>query len=120
MVAVPDEIPRNPNGEVMETTTKLNDFQADEARFIRDPGHWPSWPACPLKKSRPGGGMPDAGTLLDRQPISMKKVDPNHESLRKVYLMSIWDTHRGKKFSECETKVYESVEAMLLDGWQVD
>lgn len=96
----------------------MTQHQIDDKKFIERPGSWPCWPHCPMK--RRAGHEQEAGTIIDRQSIG-NKIDPNHESLRIVFMTSIWAVGGGHaKFSEVEKKTYASIEEMLADGWQVD
>ena len=101
-------------------TAELTKDQKSDAAFIRQlhPGGWPQWPYLPMKRSTDKGL--EAGTLMDKQPFG-KPLDPNHPCNRTVYVVSVWAVSAGKaKFSTAPIKIYDSVEAMLLDGWEVD
>lgn len=106
----------------------LTKEQESDKVFITRPdrgGGYPNWPYLPMKRrinQKPdvASNQLEAGTIIDRNPLG-KPVDPAHECFRTIYLISIWEaSHTGKKFSEVEKKVYETVEAMLLDGWEID
>lgn len=90
--------------------------------FIQNPDKgtgWPHWPFLPMKRPRPTGG-PEGGTIIDRNPIA-GKIDPEHVSLRTVYLATVWSLlHDNEAFTKAEKKVYASVDEMLADGWVID
>jgi hypothetical protein len=97
----------------------LTEEQKKDVIFIQRAGYWPNWPYLPMKKYDPKEGL-IAGTLLDKQELG-KPLDLKHESMRKVYLVSVWAVARGEgSFKTYETKLYNSIEEMLQDGWQVD
>lgn len=107
----------------------LNKRQNDDWYMITHPDcgqGYPNWPYLPMKRrinQKPDGASNqlEAGTIIDRNPLGNEIQDLNAECFRTVYLMSIWESaHTKKPLSDAEKKVYESVEAMLLDGWEID
>lgn len=76
-------------------------FQKD-LEFIKQPQIWPMWPALPMKKP------PHEVAFLFGDPPN------NGEGPITLHLGNIW------KSALAETKEYESIEAMLRDGWVVD
>lgn len=101
----------------------LTTDQQDDKKFIQDPGRWPNWPFLPMKKKGENGL--DGGLLIDTQPIT-KYIDKDHKSLRLVFTVYFWEmATEPEKFREKikdpnNQKQYDSIDAMLADGWQVD
>lgn len=108
----------------MDKTESVEDrmkrFKEEDKRFIQSPGGWTRWPSLPMKRSQAKGG--GCGFLMDTQPLGIP-VDREHESLRSVYLANPWEyfgdmTREQRK--AVKIQVYETVDAMLEDGWMVD
>lgn len=84
----------------------LTDEQvADEAHMIKMEPGWPRWPLLPMKnisqEDRP------VGVLVSGR-------------LTTVYLKNLWDFESGQlgpQLEDVPTVNYESVEAMVRDGW---
>jgi len=71
-----------------------------DKEMIASPERWPIWPLlCMVRRDRF-----QAGALLADQD-------------NKVYL---WNRFAGQKLKDTEHIQYDSVEAMLADGWRVD
>ena len=72
--------------------------------MMASPDYWGRWPLLPIKRDI--GKDREVGVLLDRKPYL-------------VYLVNLWaipeDTLEGMPFIE-----YESIDAVLADGWKVD
>jgi len=73
-----------------------------DAEMIRDPKRWPQWPWLPLKNPRRYNSAEEAFGVLNAD-------EPTRVELRTMY---------DSKTRKVET--YESVEAILDDGWTVD
>jgi hypothetical protein len=107
--------------ESQAKSVQLNEHQVADVRFIQNPGHWPKWQSLPMKHK---DGR--CGFLWDVQPLG-KPIDRQHESLRTVIVLNPWDiftekdtAKRKAMWDKAERKTYESVEAMIADGWQAD
>lgn len=80
----------------------------DELRMMSNPMLWPNL-ALPLvnRKNRKSHEGPICGMLNGSGPT--------------IYLINMWDSsHAGKRWDELPQKTYESFEAMVEDGWEVD
>lgn len=88
--------------------TTLDKNQQSEVELVTDKGSWPMVYCLPMKKRKASGG-PDLGTILARDvtEILLEPVD--------VLL-----TYNQEQIAAVAKKKYESVEAMVLDGWVVD
>lgn len=76
--------------------------------FVKSPPRWPMWPYLPVKKrsSKPGEG-PECGTLFARS-LDEKQPQP-------IIFDSIDSKNRTTVIAQ-----YDSLEAMVADGWVVD
>jgi hypothetical protein len=81
--------------------------QAAECAAIRKEDNWPRWPVLPVKKS---GGY-DIGIVIAGE-------------LTRVWLVNMFDLEQGIYRADLEARyksiTYESVEAMVADGWMGD
>jgi len=89
--------------------TEIADFgtakrRVQDLEMMRTPDNWPIWPRLPLK--RPGHG--EHGYLVNTH-LYDNTVEP------KVYMGLIFEDHGSLKFKE-----YESLQAIVDDGWTVD
>jgi hypothetical protein len=93
----------------------------EDLEFMRHPGRWPASFSLPLVKrgdpSRKPGEMPQAG-FLAQPSIAIPTPEPKPV----VYLVNIWDEEalKGKKLSELPKAEYDSLMALVEDGWEVD
>ena len=97
----------------MSKTKQREEF--DHVTFIKDPVRWPCWPLLPVKKYTSQVSFPTVGLVFAIQGYS----------LHTVYETNMFDLcHDGDNMQEKLAKVtkheYESVEAMVADGWIVD
>lgn len=109
-------------------TTKSSSPSArsfDDLAFFQDPDRWPNQPLCPVKNPRilqdgsprTNGGMPACGLLYENTtPVisGLPRVQPI------VYLVGLFDDRQGKPIKSFPAKQYDSLEAMVADGWIVD
>lgn len=86
-----------------------------DGEFIRKPGEWPVWPYLPVKRKNNSLKDKNLGILYATEEL-VKKGKPT------VYHLYLFDLPRDKKLSDpsIPKTEYESVEAMLDDGWMVD
>lgn len=102
----------------MADEIKLTENQQKEKHIIAHAGFWPNWPYCPVKRHKDGKTL--VGFLQDRQSIGVD-FDFNHESLRTVYLRNFFtQCDIPKPLKDLTNMKYDTVDAMILDGWQVD
>lgn len=85
---------------------------AHDAGLIRNPLRWPAYPFLPLVRRRGDGNMPDLGLLIAPE-----------ESV--IWDLNLYSLPRSGKLSDLRASStvlarYETVEAMLEDGWEVD
>lgn len=82
--------------------------QRDEA-YLSDVTLWPNWPFAPLKHTtqRDSTGFPVLGVVLagDAKPT--------------VYVTCMFGITQ-QALQECERREYETLAALLADGWTVD
>jgi hypothetical protein len=90
----------------------------DDKTFIERPGNWPRWPFLPVKRYKSGHNGPECGLLIDGNPIG-EKIDPEHKSLRTIYMLNLYDVSDAD-IGNAKKYEYESVEKMLIDGWVID
>lgn len=101
------------------TSTREQDDKAMITGPDRGAG-WPHWPFLPMKQRLEKHSCPNPGLIFDKTPL-LKKIDRNAECYRTVYFANFWAVASGEvKLSTAEKKVYESVDAMIADGWMVD
>lgn len=93
--------------------SKINQMFPDHAAMIRDPGQWPKWPLLPVVNRKPVG-MPDGGVLIAGDPTNT------------VYRINLWSVPSGVvkdtivNNPDIPRTTYDSIEAMLQAGWEVD
>lgn len=96
---------------------ELTKSQLEDLKFLKDQ-NWPHWPVCCLKRPKKSVGMPEAGSVFY---MTIERNKPT------VYLTSIWAITKHMtqeaQFGHLDAVgniEYDSIEAMLADGWQVD
>lgn len=86
----------------------------NDKAMILDPNKWPSWPFLPLKKgSYPSLENKRLGVLYHSPVWSDGKVHVVH-----IYMFAPPKT--AAELHASPATVYDSVDAMLADGWIVD
>lgn len=69
--------------------------------------NWPYWPLLPLKR-KSKDSMPEVGFIVDQQKVV-------------VYLANLFDFLEQKtKLRDLKKIEYHSLEALVIDGWEVD
>ena len=77
--------------------------------MMASPGRWPCWPWLPLKR-RSGQVWPECGLL--------RAVN---DKLTEVVLgVNMWDGDLKAAVENAEKRMYDSFEAIVNDGWEVD
>jgi len=90
------------------STAKFNTLE-----FLANPDRWPNWPVCPVKRSCSdkqyieGDDRPQCGVVFDQPKPTVYRVN----------MFSIGPSTDLTKFEKHE---YESLEALVADGWVVD
>ncbi len=81
-----------------------DDLTEDERNilFIKDLNRWPRWPYLPIKRSVSSGWPELAFLYADNNTLVQRANNP------------FWPGSEG------ESTTYESVEALVADGWKVD
>lgn len=89
----------------------------EEIGFIEQVGAWPNWPVLPVKNMRRGDrDYPkdeEVGIILATQ----------NKAIPQVILMNMWELETGSLTSQIEGKrrlIFDSIEAMVRDGWVGD
>ncbi len=78
--------------------------------FLSSPNDWLNWPICPVKKNKPGGGMPELGIVFS---------DP--DAIRfTVYVVPMYEYMKNGLSGDTPRSDYDSAEAAVDDGWRVD
>jgi hypothetical protein len=83
----------------------------EELDMMSHPDKWPHLFVLPLKRPDPGGGWPELGFL--KRP-AMVTLAPAPEPV--VHLGAVWSPRKGDR----PVAAYDSLEAVLDDGWVVD
>ncbi len=85
-------------------------MKTDKEMILRDV-EWPAFPGLPVKKySKNPGEFPDCGIIIAGD-------------LQTVYFINMWLLVSGPirpQLEKVERKNYESLDALLEDGWIVD
>ena len=74
--------------------------------FLKSPESWPHFPLCPVKRYEQEDKPPRTGVVLSSQPNTVVGLN--------VFLVS------REKFKTAERWEYDSVEAVVADGWLID
>ena len=80
--------------------------QSKSISFLKRPHVWPCWPVCPVKRHVGQGMLPDIGIVVA-------------DGTWIVYRISLF-TATAADLESCEKHEYETVEALVADGWEVD
>ena len=85
----------------------MKDIQTERRsiEFLKQPKRWGCWPACPVKRYVKQGEWPDMGVVLADGWI--------------VYRVNLFMLTK-EQLDSCEKHEYDSVEALVSDGWEVD
>lgn len=76
----------------------------DDAAFIRDDDSWPNWPLLPIKRPKKDEGWPETALITAGE----KTV---------VIHAGMFD---GQGIHDAKRTSYDSIEALVADGWRVD
>jgi hypothetical protein len=94
------------------------DDKSRDRAYILDFDHWGAWPYCPLKRGNCSRLDKNLGFLLATE---------EHADACKgkgkfvVYLAYMFAPPKGKEeYDACPKLEYDSVDALLADGWMVD
>ena len=87
----------------------------EDKRMIDEPQWWPAWPLLPVKRpvQVDGGYQTECGVVRDKRAAFNDEPWPGTITVR-LSLLGLPVT------KETPTQEYESVDAMLNDGWVVD
>jgi hypothetical protein len=77
-------------------------------RFISTPEKWPLYPILPMKRMVPGKKDPELGVLV--WPDTTTVILSNMLRLPK----------RREKLADLPQEVYDTVDSVLLAGWEID
>lgn len=92
---------------------KSKDPETEKA-LMQDPDDWPCWPMLPVKRySTKEGSWPETGLMIAKSNVA-GGVEPT------VYMLNLFGEHTIKEFIECKKHKYESLDALVDDGWIVD
>lgn len=78
--------------------------ERDHVAMMKTPDLWGCWPFLPLKRRRADHHLPDTAVLAEFSDAPRTRV----------YLCNMW------AFNPAVFKDYESAEAIVADGWEVD
>lgn len=98
--------------------------ERDDLAYLKNCGMWPRWPYCPVKnqtnetiRKERKDSFPVCGVVFDENPLG--KGGPIWATPT-VYLLNIFAGWTAEQFKECKKYEYESLEAMVADGWVID
>lgn len=83
--------------------------QFDDVKFLDNPGAWPCWPLCPVKRyEQTDDAMPNCGVVITEVPI--------------VYETNMFAllTMTSAEIEALKKHKYDSMEELVADGWLVD
>lgn len=87
--------------------------QQEEIKMMTTPWEWPAWPFLPVKKRIPGE-WPDCALMVDLGTAEFHDVQPV------IYEGNIFN-FSNEPFDKDKVKArYESIDALVEDGWVVD
>jgi hypothetical protein len=96
------------------TYIMLNEYQQKDLALINNPSQWPSIVLPLVNRKR----------TLDNAPRCAFLVRNHNNRLYRLYLMNIWELQEDISLESQLRNVpsieFESLEAMLEDGWEVD
>lgn len=93
-------------------SAQLTERAQEDIRMINNPSGWPCWPFLPVKKRGDDNCFPWVmGVIAETDNVGWRTT---------VYVGANMYMFREKPLSACERKTYESVEALVADGWMVD
>ena len=87
----------------------------NDLEFMQDDGRWPNWPLLPVKRpTRTPGTMPETCLMVAFA-----------EYRTQVFKLNLFHMPRGPKtwrelLDATESYDYDSLEAVVADGWIVD
>lgn len=91
-----------------------------DATMIRKPMEWPCWPFLPVKRRNNNLADKNLGVILAMQEHddAIKRKPGSKFTVFHVYM---FDAPKGKEAWDAAPKTeYDTVEALLQDGWEVD
>lgn len=93
----------------------MNDVQAaKEVEFFLH-ARWPLYPFLILVRWTPGAYSPTPGFMWVKGEERLRE-----DSQPIVYLADLHDLGHGARLKDVQVLVYDSIEAMVRDGWRVD
>lgn len=94
----------------MRTDDEVKRYKDDKEMILR-PALWPCWPMLPIKRESrdPKTNWPEVAILIDAEGVKTTVV------LSNMYALS-----EERAFEKAEKIVYNSVDDLLADGWEVD
>ena len=86
----------------------------DDKKMVQNPASWPCWPLLPLKRRKGNGEWPDLGFVVEAEGHYPKL------SNGKITLFAEPMPYEPKDLKDIKQVTYDSVDALLADGWIVD
>lgn len=87
----------------------MNEWTKDrDKKMISNPLDWPSWPFLPIKRWQENASQLETALIYVKDPLRV--VTGNLFHLPKDY----------EKFRELPAVEYDTIDAILADGWVVD
>lgn len=93
----------------------MNKEQEKELQMMKEAFSWPLWPLLPVKKRKPDGSWPTLGTMYSPHPGDAVKPIIFKETVDEIVMQS-----KSRSFIPTVLQEYESIEAIVEDGWIVD
>lgn len=81
----------------------------DDVSFLNRPEMWPCWPVAPVKSHNPkhgGDNAPACGLVL-----------AGHS---RVVMLNMFQGWTPEQYKEAKKWEYDTIEALVADGWMVD
>lgn len=79
--------------------------------FLNRVACWPKWPVCPVKKKTEGNSWPIHGLIF---------AGEGDKPIPVVVMLNLWHPWTKEEYEAAEKHKYDSIEALLADGWEVD
>jgi len=92
--------------------------EQNHLEWLRNPDFWAYWPIQPVKRRRADGDFPDCGIVIAsvEGQLALQACGVCVPVVHDVLLLGAADALEQPH----KTFKYESIEAMLADGWEVD
>jgi len=97
----------------MSKASKSESVEEKTRRYILDPNLWLCWPLFPVKKAGRGSELGDLGFVF-----ATKELVGRTEFV--VYLGNMYEAIAGRAIRDFPQQKYDTIDALLADGWMGD